>query len=102
MIEYTPEEMEPFRLESFYAGLLHGWGHLVDHRGGGERRMTARMHGEWSGGVLTLDQAWEPEGAPAERRVWRIRPAPGGYSGTAADVVGTAEARWQDGALRWS
>lgn len=89
-------------MENFYAGLLHGWGHLVDHRGGGERRMTATLRGQWDGDVLTLDQTWEPEGAAAERRVWRIRPSPSGYSGTAADVVGTAEGRWKDGALRWT
>ncbi len=103
MTEPPPTETPPFRMEVFYAGLLHGWGHLVDHRGGGERSMTATLHGEWDGELLTLDQSWMPEGAAAERRIWRIRPtAAGCYSGTAADVVGTADGRWADGALRWS
>jgi len=95
-------QIGPIRLEHFYDGLLHGWGHLVDHRGGGERRMTATFRGDWDGTVLTLDQSWEPEGSPPERRLWRIRPAGTGYVGTAADIVGQAEAKWEDGVLRWN
>lgn len=96
-------EIEPFRMETFYSGLLHGWGHLVDRRGGGERRMTATLDGRWDGEVLTLDQDWRTEGAPPERRLWRIRPTTHGYAGTAADIVGTAEARrTAEGGLRWT
>lgn len=64
--------------------------------------MTAVLRGDWDGQVLTLDQTWTAEGSPPERRLWRIRPTTNGYSGTAADIVGTAEATWVDGGLRWS
>lgn len=96
-------ENEPFRMELFYQGLVHGWGHLVDRRGGSERPMTATLRGRWDGAVLTLDQEWRAAGAPAERRSWRIRPTADGYRGTAADIVGTAEGRRTTaGGLRWT
>ncbi|MCC7271206.1 MAG: DUF3833 family protein [Alphaproteobacteria bacterium] len=98
----TATNSVPFRLETFYAGVLHGWGHMVDHRRGGERAMTATLRGDWDGAVLTLDQTWEPDGAPAERRIWRIRPTADGYTGTAPSVVGAATARWDGDTLRWS
>lgn len=95
-------EIEPFRMESFYSGLLYGWGHAVDRRSGRERGLTATLRGRWDGAVLTLDQDWRMDGAAPERRMWRIRPTAEGYSGIGSDVVGTAEARRTDGGgLLW-
>ncbi|MGE0723987.1 MAG: DUF3833 family protein [Alphaproteobacteria bacterium] len=97
-----PHATNKFKLEIFYSGMVHGWGHLIDHRGGRERAMTATVRGRWDGTALTLDQRYEPDGAPAERRIWLIRPDGDGYVGTAPSVVGTAAGRWEAGSLRWT
>ncbi|MGE0718649.1 MAG: DUF3833 family protein [Alphaproteobacteria bacterium] len=102
MTRATHPISDAFRLETFYAGLVHGWGHMIDHRGGGEQALSATLRGEWDGTVLTLDQRYEPDGGEAERRVWLIRPTETGYTGTASAVAGTAEARWDGETLRWA
>lgn len=90
-----------FRLERFYTGTVHGWGHLIDHRGRREHAMTATLRGEWDGTALTLDQRFVPDGAPMERRVWLIRPVDGGYVGTAPSIAGIANGTWVGHTLRW-
>ena len=60
------------------------------------------MKGSWNGDDGVLDEDFTYSDGKKERRVWRLKKLPGGrYTGTADDVVGTAQGQAAGNALHW-
>ena len=90
-------------LEDYFNGELRAHGIFTDRGGKVVRRFTVLMKCSWSGDDGVLDEDFTYSDGSRERRVWRLRKLPGGrYTGTAGDVVGTAQGQAAGNAFRWA
>ena len=84
-------------LESFFAGRTIGDGRFVNSWTRSERRFQVVIDGTWDGRNLALSETYAYDNGPRERKNWCLRQvAPGVFSGTYDDVIGTASI-WSDG-----
>jgi hypothetical protein len=99
--DYRAERPE-LDLARYFDGRVDGWGMVQDRSGKVLRRFYVRIEAGWQGNVGTLDESFEWSDGKKEKRVWTItRVGPNRYTGTAADVVGTAAGEAQGNALQW-
>ena len=90
-------------LPSYFNGELTAHGIFTDRAGKVARRFTVLMKCSWVGDEGTLDEDFTYSDGKKERRIWKLKKLPGGkYTGTAADVVGTAQGESAGNALRWA
>jgi hypothetical protein len=89
-------------LAQFFAGSVDGWGMVQDRSGKVLRRFTVRIDGTWSGDRGTLDEHFEYADGTKEQRVWQLARDGSRWTGTAGDVVGTAQGETQGNALHWN
>jgi hypothetical protein len=98
-------EQPALDLRTYFDGRLEGHGMVTDRSGMVTRRFVVTIQGTWRDGVGTLDEDFVWSDGERERRVWTLRQAPGapgGWTGTAADVVGEAAGRTSGNALQWA
>jgi hypothetical protein len=89
-------------LKTYFNGSLTAEGLFTDRSGKVVRRFSVRMTCTWSGDDGVLDEDFTYSDGKKERRVWRLKKLPGGrYTGTADDVVGTAQGQAAGNALQW-
>ncbi|MFM9862330.1 MAG: DUF3833 family protein [Micropepsaceae bacterium] len=96
-----PEPPEPpagkLVIERSLVGRSLADGVFVNSLTGGETKFSVVIDGTWEGQVLTLVEDFTYESGVKERKTWRFaKTAPGVYSGTREDVIGTADVR-EDG-----
>ena len=90
-------------LSAYLNGDLVAHGMFTDRSGKVVRRFTVAMKCSWIGDDGVFDEDFTYSDGKKERRVWRIKKLPGGkYSGTAGDVVGTAQGQAAGNALQWN
>ena len=90
-------------LKTYFNGTLVGHGMFQSRSGKVERRFVVTIDAKWEGDVGTLDERFEWSDGEKQRRVWKItRTGEGTYTGTADDVVGTAQGRAAGNALYWT
>jgi hypothetical protein len=90
-------------LARYFDGDLVAHGVFTDRGGKVLRRFTVAMKGRWTGDDGVLEEDFAYSDGRKDRRVWRLKKLPGGrYSGTAADVVGTAQGQAAGNALQWA
>jgi hypothetical protein len=89
--EYKAEKPR-LDLAEYFNGTIDGWGMFQDRSGKVLKRFYVRIDATWSGNEGTLDEHFEYADGEKQNRVWKLVKNGDGYSGTAADVVGTA--RW--------
>lgn len=98
-------------LRRYFNGTVDAYGVFTDRSGQVVKRFTVVMNCRWSGepgreqGVLDEDFLYSD--GTAQKRVWTLRREPGEgaqgrYSGTAADVVGSAQGEERGNAFYWS
>ncbi len=88
----VPVNAPPFSLEGFFAGRTVGTGGFTSAIAGIDRRLTVRTTGRWDGKTLTLVEDFLYADGERDRKTWRFtKIAPGRYTGTREDVVGTAD-----------
>jgi len=84
-------------LESFFAGRTIGDGLFVNSWTRSERRFQVVIDGTWDGCNLALAETYAYDNGLRERKNWCLRQvAPGIFSGTYDDVIGTARI-WSEG-----
>lgn len=89
-------------LKQYFDGEVTAHGIFTDRSGRVVRRFTVAMHCQWTGADGVLDERFTYSDGRTERRVWRLKQLPGGrYTGTADDVVGTAEGVAAGNAFQW-
>jgi hypothetical protein len=96
-------EQPALDLARYFNGKVVAHGVFQDRSGQVVRRFTVDMQGTWNGDQGVLDEHFTYSDGKKDRRVWRLTRHPDGrYTGTADDVVGTAEGRAVGNALNWS
>ncbi|CAM5213682.1 DUF3833 domain-containing protein [Alishewanella longhuensis] len=89
-------------LKDFFTGSGKAYGVLQDWRGRQTLRFTADLCGEWSGDQGDLYEVFYFSDGRVEQRHWRLQQfADGKITGTADDVVGTAQGQLAGNALYW-
>lgn len=96
------DERPTLDLAQFFSGTVDGWGIVQDRSGKVVKRFTVRIDGTWRGNEGTLDEHFEYADGTREQRVWRLVKDGHRYTGTAGDVVGTAQGETQGNALHWN
>jgi hypothetical protein len=89
-------------LKRYFDGDVTAHGLFTDRGGRVVRRFTVAMDCRWHGADGVLDERFTYSDGRTERRVWRLREeAAGRYTGTADDVVGTAEGQAAGNTFQW-
>ncbi|MGC1442817.1 MAG: DUF3833 family protein, partial [Burkholderiaceae bacterium] len=80
------------QLDQYFNGTVDAWGMFQDRKGKVVRRFTVVLTGTWQGNQGILEEDFVYDDGEKQRRVWTITKGENGqYTGTAADVVGTAQ-----------
>ena len=89
-------------LRTYFNGTLDAYGIFTDRSGEVVKRFTVVMRCQWNGDDGVLDEDFTYSDGTKQKRVWRMKHLGNGrFSGTADDVVGTAQGEQQGNAFRW-
>ena len=95
-------ERPPLDLAQYFNGTIDGWGMFQDRSGKVIKRFHVRIDATWTGNAGTLDEHFTFSDGATENRVWKLVKDGDRYTGTAGDVVGTAQGMAAGNALRWN
>lgn len=102
-IQDYAKEVPVLELSDYFNGTLDAYGIFMDRAGKVVKRFTVVMNCSWKGDTGVLDEAFSYSDGSIHRRIWRLtRHADGRYTGTADDVVGTAEGHQSGNAFHWA
>lgn len=102
-IDDYANEKPVLELDKYFNGTLDAYGVFTDRSGQVVKRFTVVMNCTWSGNNGVLDEAFTYSDGTKLRRVWRLtRHADGRFTGTADDVVGTANGQQRGNAFYWT
>ena len=97
------QERPLLELDRYFTGRVLAHGVFQKRNGAVARRFTVVMDCHWEGNQGVLDEAFTYSDGSTERRIWRLtKHADGRYTGTADDVVGTANGQTRGNAFRWN
>ena len=89
-------------LREYFNGTLDAYGVFTDRSGRVVRRFTVLMRCTWDGDNGVLDEDFTYSDGTTEKRIWRLKHLGNGrYTGTADDVVGTAQGQTSGNSFRW-
>jgi len=89
-------------LAQYFTGTVDGWGMFQDRSGTVVKRFYVRIDCTWKGNEGTLDEHFEYTDGTTQNRVWKLTKDGNRYTGTASDVVGTAQGTAAGNALHWN
>jgi hypothetical protein len=96
-------EKPVLELRDYFNGTLDAYGVFTDRSGKVVKRFTVVMECSWQGDAGVLDEAFTYSDGSTQRRIWRLtRHADGRYTGTADDVIGTANGQQRGNAFHWT
>ena len=99
---YTPEK-PVLDLQQYFNGVLDAYGVFTDRSGTVVKRFTVVMRCSWQGDEGVLDEDFSYSDGTKQKRIWRLKKlADGRYTGTADDVVGTAQGQARGNAFYWT
>ena len=89
-----------FSPNEFFNGALTAHGVVKDFSGTAIRHFQADITACWENGIGTLDEDFTFDDGTQQTRVWTLTPDGGQtFIGTAGDVVGEGQAKWQGNAM---
>jgi hypothetical protein len=89
-------------LRQYFNGTVDAWGVFTDRNGKVVKRFTVVMNCQWQGDSGVLDEDFVYSDGTRDKRIWRLQHlGNGAYSGTAGDVVGTAQGQTRGNSFRW-
>jgi hypothetical protein len=98
---YAAERPE-LDLVKYFSGTTDAWGMFQKRNGEVVKRFHVVIEGHESDGALVLDEHFDYSDGSHQQRIWTLRHQPDGrWTGTAADVVGTAEGAVSGNTLHW-
>jgi hypothetical protein len=90
-------------LQQYFNGTLDAYGVFTDRSGVVVKRFTVVLHCSWQGNEGVLDEDFTYSDGSKQKRIWRLKKLPDGrYTGTADDVVGTAQGQTRGNAFNWT
>ncbi len=90
-------------LKTYFNGIIDAWGIFTDRSGKVIKRFTVVMNCEWSAEQGVLDEDFTYSDGTKQKRVWTLTHlGNGSYSGTAGDVIGTAQGSTGGNAFHWN
>lgn len=96
-------ERPTLSLRDYFSGRVQGHGMFQDWAGKVLKRFTVTMDCRWNGDTGVLDESFRYSDGSTQRRVWTLRALGNGrFTGTADDVVGTAEGQQRGNAFQWN
>jgi hypothetical protein len=99
---YTTEK-PVLDLQQYFNGVLDAYGVFTDRSGAVVKRFTVVMRCSWQGDEGVLDEDFSYSDGTKQKRIWRLKKlADGRYTGTADDVVGTAQGQARGNAFYWT
>ena len=102
-IDDYAKEKPVLELDKYFNGTLDAYGVFTDRSGQVVKRFTVVMDCTWNGNSGVLDEAFTYSDGTKQRRVWRLtRHEDGRFTGTADDVVGTANGQQHGNAFYWT
>jgi len=100
--QYRTEKPE-LDLQQYFNGMLDAYGVFTDRSGAVVKRFTVVMNCSWQGNEGVLDEDFTYSDGTTQKRVWRLTKLPDGkYTGTAGDVIGTAQGQARGNAFYWT
>ncbi len=100
--QYRTEKPE-LDLQRYFNGTLDAYGVFTDRSGAVVKRFTVVMNCSWQGNEGVLDEDFTYSDGTTQKRVWRLTKLPDGkYTGTAGDVIGTAQGQARGNAFYWT
>ncbi len=97
------DEKPVLDLFRYFEGTVEGWGQFTDRSNKVVKRFKVVITGTVSGDTLTLDEDFTYSDATKSKRVWTVvRHDANRFTGTAADVIGSAQGEARGNALRWT
>ena len=91
-----------FDFKQFFSGELVAYGIVQDYSGEVTRRFRVDMQASWQGNKGVIDEQFYYQDGEQDTRVWRIELGENGtLTGTANDVVGTAQGVTRGSAFNW-
>ena len=89
-----------FSPHEFFNGALTAHGVVKDFSGTAIRHFQADITACWENGIGTLDENFTFDDGEQQTRVWKLTPDDDQtFIGTAGDVVGEGQAKWQGNAM---
>jgi hypothetical protein len=89
-------------LAQYFNGTLDAYGVFTDRSGTVVKRFTVVMRCTWQGNDGVLDEDFTYSDGTTQKRIWRLKQLPdGAYTGTADDVIGTAQGQARGNAFNW-
>lgn len=102
-IDQYSQERPVLDLQQYFNGVLDAYGVFTDHSGTVVKRFTVVMRCSWQGDEGVLDEDFSYSDGTKQKRVWHLKKlADGRYTGTADDVVGTAQGQARGNAFYWT
>jgi hypothetical protein len=102
-IDTYSAEKPALDLQQYFNGVLDAYGVFTDRSGAVVKRFTVVMNCSWAGNEGVLDEDFTYSDGTKQKRVWRLtKLADGRYTGTAGDVVGTAQGQTRGNAFYWT
>jgi hypothetical protein len=102
-IDAYASEKPVLDLQQYFNGVLDAYGVFTDRSGAVVKRFTVVMNCSWTGNEGVLDEDFSYSDGTQQKRVWRLtKLADGRYTGTAGDVVGTAQGQARGNAFYWT
>ncbi len=103
-LEHYADEEPQLDLQAYFTGPIKAWGLVQDWRGRVVNRFDVTMYGTWNGDVGTLEEHFVYYGTgKTQKRVWTItKVADKRFTGTAGDIIGTADGEARGNAVRWT
>jgi hypothetical protein len=90
-------------LKEYFNGHITAHGIFTDRSGKVVRRFVVDMRCSWQGDKGVLDEYFTYSDGKKDRRTWQLeKGADGHYTGTAADVIGTAKGQSAGNAFQWA
>ena len=89
-------------LRTYFNGVIDAWGIFTDRNGKVVKRFTVEMKCHWNKDIGTLDEDFSYSDGTQEKRIWTLTDlGHGQFTGTAGDVVGTAQGQAKGNAFNW-
>jgi hypothetical protein len=102
-IEQYRSEKPVLDLKDYFNGTLDAYGVFTDRSGAVVKRFTVVMRCSWQGNEGVLDEDFTYSDGTTQKRIWRLTQlADGKYTGTAGDVIGTAQGQARGNAFYWT